>query len=138
MRIKIQQNNNGTWRVVPLSGRFEGKCIALADGLSLERVTFEGADICGDVCAVWGLEVTDDLIYFDKGLIGGLRINQPFNMREQHGVEWDRRGYTLVETGQRITGARFLWVLGDEMQAFGETLASNKPRQMAGGVAIQP
>lgn len=136
MRIKVEQNNNGSWRVTPQAGCFAGRHIANADGISLEHVVVEGTTIYGDLRAVWGLEVIDDLAYNDGATIKGLRIGQSFDMRGQHSVEEYGGTYVLSETGARIESATSMWILNNDIQSYGETLASSQVRRMAGGVAV--
>ena len=119
MRIKIEQAHSGAWLLTPQSGKFCGKVVAIADGISMRNVTFEGAYIYGEARAVYGLMPMGGLIFLDPDTIKGLGLGGNFNMRDGNVLEFSGGEYVLTDTGFHIESALSLWVLKDEMQAYG-------------------
>ena len=122
MRIRIEQAHSGAWLLTPQSGKFCGKVVAIADGISMRSVTFEGAYIYGEVRAVYGLVPTEDLIFHDPDTIKGLGIGGNFIMQGGCVLEFHEGEYDLIDTGFHVTSALSLWVMKDEMQAGGCTV----------------
>lgn len=120
MRITAVKAEGG-WDVYPESGMFQGKHIGRADGLSLRNVSLHKGEVSGEVTAVWGLEVYDPMIYNDPRTIRGLRIGFGFDMREQSSIEEGADGFVLSISKALIRRAKTMWVMGREMQVFGET-----------------
>lgn len=118
MRIKIEQADSGAWLITPLSGNFNGKVVAIADGISMRNVTFEGPIIFGEACAVHGLMPIDDMLFNDPATVKGLGLGHSFNMRDGDSLHIASGGYAL-EGGGYVTGAQTAWVLKDEVQVFG-------------------
>jgi hypothetical protein len=129
MRIKAIKVEHGKWGVIPQSGRFEGLCIAHADGLSMKAIEFEGLSIYGDVSAVWGMEVLDDRVFDDPATVRGLGVGRAFDMRDQQGIKECGTEYVMPDTEARVLGAKTLWVLGREVRIFGERLGQTAPVQ---------
>lgn len=84
----------------------------------MRSVTFEGPDICGEVCAVYGLMPMDDMIFHDPDTIKGLGIGGSFNMRDGDVLRFNSGEYALADTGLQVESALSMWVLKDEMQAY--------------------
>lgn len=122
MRINAVKGPSG-WGLFPESGRFEGKLVAVADGLSMESVTFVGQEVCGEVIGVWGMEVVEPTIYDDPKTIRGLGLGLHFNMRDQEPVLQACGAFYLDGKAERLVSAKALWVLGDDMQAYGAACA---------------
>jgi hypothetical protein len=122
MRVKSFKTQDGKWVVIPQAGRFEGRVIGQAEGLSMKAVEIDGLMLSGEMCAVWGLDMTEAEVFQDPVTVRGLRIGCNFDMRNQNRVDEEDGRYVIADSGVGVTRAKNLWMVGHEMQSFGEEL----------------
>lgn len=78
MRVGVQKNNEGSWNITPLEGKFYGICIARADEIALDNTIERRYVLAGELVSVWGMLVLEDEVYDDEPTLLGLRIGKPF------------------------------------------------------------
>lgn len=85
MRIAIRRASTGGWSVIAQEGRFNGKEIAVVEGISLSNVIFNGRQIIGFGSGVWGATV-HDFVHECAKTLRALGINRPFDSRARFPV----------------------------------------------------
>lgn len=112
MKFAIYGENKGVWMLKPLSGKHEGKVIALVEGADLTDVEFHGQTAEGTLKAVWGLTILNDA-YYDPETIRALCINKAFKGVVERPIVLHDDGF-FAGVG-RLRGAKRFRVFRDAM-----------------------
>lgn len=68
MQLAVNKNTEGLYELVPLSGRFAGSTVALAEGVNIRK----GPARACSISSVWGLTVLSDSVHQDAETIQSL------------------------------------------------------------------
>ena len=77
MQFRISKTNNGSstqWAIIPTSGKFEDKVVAVADAVNMSNAHFVAKTCIGTIKSVWGLEIKDPEIHHDRETLRGLSL----------------------------------------------------------------
>lgn len=68
MQLAVEKNSVGLYELTPLSGRFAGHTVALAEGVNIRK----GPARACNLSSVWGLTVLKDSVHQDAETIQSL------------------------------------------------------------------
>jgi hypothetical protein len=120
MKFSISKQQNG-WVVRPLSGEFEGKVVATAEGVCMRGVVFEGRTVQGALKALWGAVVTVEEVYDDMQTLLNLRIGGTFDQGDAgQDLSLDYDGW-VNRLNKACKKASRLQLLGDKIVVSGAT-----------------
>lgn len=117
MRFEIIRTQEGCWNVTALSGRYEEKVVARADGVSMSDVQFSSKAMSGNITAVWGL-VLDECVYDDLSTLRGLQLGKAFDFKTDQRLTPDFDGY-CNRANHPVRSAKRVAVIGEEVYAKG-------------------
>lgn len=109
MRFEISFKQD-EWVIVATEGEFAGRVVAVAEGLTLEAVTFVGTTLVGKVKASWGIVLNDD-ITTSRTMLRALGIGQTFKSRAAHPFFLATTEFLCSETKRSMTNAAHAMVL---------------------------
>lgn len=101
--FRLTKNNDNTWDIVPMEGKFAGQSVGKAERLALENAQFDGRAILAAIKAVWGLQLYGDL---DARLARALCIGKVFHERPGMKVSACSQGFLRRDLATYVRGAK--------------------------------
>ena len=121
MQFRISKTNNGNstqWAIIPTSGKFEDKVVAVADAVNMSNAHFVAKTCIGTIKSVWGLEIQDPEIYHDRETLRGLSLGKAIYAFPTEVLTLDYDGYWDVAK-RKCSRARRLLCFCDAIYAKG-------------------
>lgn len=114
MLVTIKKNNEGTWDILPNSGKYEGHTVATAEGVDLTSVVVNTDKVIGMIKAVWGIQIKDE-VFGDLETVRALCLGKAFTSEAEHPVNWMVDGIYDTDSGRMLRRCKRMIILGSSI-----------------------